>query len=118
MKTLTVDNNNDLVIINGNLSISTDQQAVMYSCEQAVKAQYGEMIFAIEKGIPYNLLAWDSAPNLIQLEAYMRRAILAVPNVINISSFEIAASNNKINYSATINTTYGAITLNDLRISK
>ena len=117
MRTLTVDSNNDLVIKNNNLSISSDIEAVLFVCEHAVKAQYGEMIYAIERGIPYNLLAWDRQPNLIQLEAFIRRAILAVPEVISIINFDITASNHLINYSVTINTTYGIGTLDDVRIS-
>lgn len=117
MKTLTVDTNNDLVLVNNNLAISENLQAVRYVAEHAVKAQYGEMLLAIQRGIPYNLLAWDRQPNLIQLEAFIRRAILAIPNVLNIIDFNIAAANHVITYSVTINTTYGVETLNDLRIS-
>ena len=99
MKTLTVDTDNDLVITNNSLSLSTDIQAVLYACEHSVKAQYGEMIYAIERGIPYNLLAWDRQPNLIQLEAYIRRSILAVPDVVSIIDFDITSSNHLIRYS-------------------
>lgn len=117
MRILTVDSNNDLVVTNGRLSISTGTEAVSQACEHVVKAQYGEMILAIQRGIPYNILAWDRQPNLIQLEAFIRRAILAVPEVLAISEFAIAASNNTVTYSVTINTTYGVVSLNDLRIS-
>ncbi len=117
MKTLTVDTDNDLVITNNSLSLSTDIQAVLYACEHSVKAQYGEMIYAIERGIPYNLLAWDRQPNLIQLEAYIRRSILAVPDVVSIIDFDITSSNHLIRYSVTINTAYGIGTLDDVRIS-
>lgn len=115
---LAVDKNNDLVIKNGRLSFSTDREAVSQACEHAVKAQYGEMILAIQRGIPYNLLAWNGQPNIIQLEAYIRRAILTIDNVLNVSAFEISASNNIVKYSITINTLYGIITLDDLRISR
>lgn len=118
MRTLKVDKNNDLVIENGNLSIATDQEAVMHSCQQAIQAQYGEMIYDIQGGIPYNIIAWKNSPNLIQLEAYIRREVLAKPNVIGISAFEIEANANVITYSITINTSYGEVTLNDLRLSK
>lgn len=118
MRILTVDKNNDLVIENGRLSFSTDREAVSQACEHAVKAQYGEMILAIQRGIPYNLLAWNGQPNLIQLEAYLRRAILAIDKVFNIAEFEISASNNIVTYNITINTLYGIITLDDLRISR
>lgn len=117
MKTLTVDSNNDLMLVNNNLAISQDREALMLVAEHAVKAQYGEMILAIQRGIPYNVLVWDRQPNLIQLEAFIRRAILALPNVLNILDFDIAAANHVITYSVTINTTYGVETLNDLRIS-
>lgn len=117
MRTLTVDNHNDLVITGNNLSISTDLRAVLYACENAVKAQYGEMIYAIDRGIPYNLLAWDKQPNLIQLEAFIRRAVLAIPEVMSISDFDITVSSHIIRYSITINTTFGIGALDDVRIS-
>lgn len=118
MKTLAIDTNNDLVVKNNNLSISTDIQAVLYTCEHIVKAQYGEMIYAIDRGIPYNLLAWDRQPNFIQLEAFIRRAILTVPEVTSITDLGIQIANHSIKYSITINTTYGIGVLDNVRISQ
>lgn len=59
MKTLTVDHDNDLCLnAFGQLNISSDLQAVLLACKHAVNAQYGEMNYATDRGVPYLLLAW------------------------------------------------------------
>lgn len=118
MRTLTVDSNNDICLNTlGNLAISSDLQAILFACENTVKAQYGEMIYAIDRGIPYNILAWDRQPNLIQLEAFIRRAITNIEGVVGIKEFIINNENNLITYSVVIKTKYGEGSLNELRIS-
>lgn len=117
MRTFKVDDDNRLVIENGNFVIVEGIEAVKYSCEQAVKTQYGEMIFDIQGGIPYSAIVWNGQPNLIQVDAFLRKVILEVPEVIGISSLDIDVSKNTLSYQATIKTTYGEVTLNDLRIS-
>ena len=118
MRTLTIDSNNDLCLNKlRSLSISSDLQAILFACEHAVKAQHGEMIYAVERGIPYNILAWDRQPNLIQLEAFIRRAINNIAGVIGIKEFNINNKNNLITYSVVIKTKYGEGSLNELRIS-
>ena len=118
MRTFKVDGNNCLVVENGNLVISKDIEVVKFSCEQAVKTQYGEMIFNIQGGIPYNTIAWGGVPNLTQLDAFLRKEILKVPEVTGITSLDISMSNHVISYDCVIKTTYGEVTLNDLRLSK
>lgn len=118
MKTLTVDSNNDLCLNSlGNLAVSSDLSAILLACEQAVKAQFGEMIYAVDRGIPYRVLAWDRQANLIQLEAFIRRAITNITGVVGIKEFKITNENNLITYSVIIKTKYGEGSLHELRIS-
>lgn len=118
MKTLTIDSNNDICLNKlGNLAVSGDLQAILFACEHAVKAQLGEMIYAVDRGIPYRILAWDRQANLIQLEAFIRRAIINIAGVIGIKEFTMNKANNVITYGLVIQTKYGEGSLNELRIS-
>lgn len=111
--TLATDENNDLFVgQDAALATRSGLLAVLQTCEHAAKTQLAEMIYAVEDGIPNFTIAWNGAPNLAQYEAYMRRALLAVVDVLEISEFVIVAAGDVLSYRATIQTTYGVGVLN------
>lgn len=112
-RVFTVDRNNDLVIAtNGNLSISSGIEAVLQACEQAVKAQLGEMVLAVDEGMPNFQLIWNGSPNIPQFEAYLITTISNVDGVQEVSSVTASASGGILSYTATIKTIYGEGSLN------
>lgn len=112
-RVFTVDSNNDLVLAtNGNLSISSGLQAVMQACEQAAKAQLGEMILAVDEGMPNFDVVWNGAPNIPQFEAYLIARLNSVEGVTEVSEVSASASAGVLTYTATIKTIYGDGVLN------
>lgn len=112
-RTLAVDTNNDIFIgIDGSLSIAAARDAVLQACAQAAKAQLGEMIYAIDQGLPNFEAVWNGAPNLNQFEAYLRRNIEAVTDVTGVDSVTITSAAGVLSYVAVIKTIYGPGLLN------
>lgn len=104
----SVDENNDLFINNdGQLSISRNLEAVIQACEHVAKAQLLEMVLNQERGIPNFETIWNGSPNVVQFEAYLRRNLLTVPDVIEVVSLETNIQNNVLLYTAEIRTIYG-----------
>lgn len=113
MLALSVDANNDLYLLaDGNLALARDLAACIQACAQAVKAQAGEMIYAIDQGVPNFRTIWNGAPNLLQFEAAVRRALLAVPGVTSVAALTSRLDGERVVYSATIQTIYGVGSLN------
>jgi hypothetical protein len=100
--------NNDLYIgPDGNLAIFTGIEAVLNNCATAAKAQLGEMIFAVDQGIPNFQTIWVGNPNIPQFESALRTTLLGVDGVIEILDLDVQISNNILTYIAVINTIYG-----------
>ena len=107
-RVLAVDAKNDLYIAeDGNLAIHTGLLAVMQACAQAVKTQFGSVVLQTNIGVPSFELIWSGTPNLLQYDVFLRRAILSVPDVLEVVSLDIQAADNKVTYQATIRTIYG-----------
>jgi hypothetical protein len=107
-RTLAVDDTNDIFIgPDGALSVVTDLQAVLFACAQAVQAQLGEMMLAVDEGMPNFQTIWNGAPNLVQFEAYLRRTLTAVEGVNSVETVTIEVGGRALRYVATIATIYG-----------
>lgn len=107
MRTLGVNALNDLYLDRtGNLAVAADLEAVRQGCEQAMKAQRGEMYFAKDEGIPTLQVVWDRY-NPVQFEAAAREALLAVPNVTKVLSINAAINGSTLVYTAEIQSLYG-----------
>lgn len=113
MRTFATDFNNDLYVVGDDLAMYEGIEAVMQLCEHSVKAQLGEMILAMEDGVPTMQTVWQSAANIAMFEAYLRRAIMSVPNVTGIASLAISVEGSAVVYSATIQTIYGIGNINN-----
>ena len=68
-----VNENNDIFTTpGGRIAISADLPAVLQQCEQAVKAQTSEMIYANNRGVNTFDSVWSGSPNLLSFEATAR----------------------------------------------
>lgn len=111
--TLAVDENNDLFLgPGGALATAQDLAALVQITKQAVQTQLGEMVFAVDQGIPNFATAWSGAPNLGQFTAYLRRAILSVQGNTGITSLQVRAEAGAVRYAAVISTIYGPGAIN------
>lgn len=112
-RTLAVDAKNDLYISStGSLAVVAGLDAVMEACQQAAQAQRGEMLYDLTRGIPTLDTVWRGSPKVAQFKAFLRRALMAVADVIEVSSITTRVADNTLSYSATIRTIYGTGVLN------
>ena len=108
-----VNSKNDIYIgDDGQLAIVTGLQAVLQACEHVAKARLGEMVLAIDQGIPYFETVWNGVPNLPQFEIALRQAFLGVDGVTEVISLTTIQRADILSYTATIMTTFGGGTIN------
>ena len=111
MKSLATNQRNDLFInADGNLAIARDIEAVKQDCQHAMQAQLGEMVLALDRGMPTRDLVWHNT-NLVQFEAYARQTLRAVGGVVDVIAFDVAIEDGALYYSATIQTVFGVTKL-------
>lgn len=107
-KTFAINSNNDIYIgLDGLLVIKEDLLSVLQNCQTAAQAQLGEMILSIDNGVPNFQTIWQSAANVAQFEAYLRRTILKVEGVKEIKTLSIVVRDNALFYNVEILTDYG-----------
>lgn len=112
-QSFALDNRNDLTLApDGRLKIASGLEAVLYACQNAVQTVRGECPLDIERGLPNFETVWGGSPNLAQFEAAARSALNAVAGVVSVQSFVATFSGGAVNYTALIETEYGAEYLN------
>jgi len=107
MRTFATDANNDLYLLKGSITISSDAYAVANVCENAVKTVLGELELNEDVGVPYHEIVWVGAPVIGQIESALSSTIMSVQGVIGIKSLSAFVENNELLYTAVINTEYG-----------
>lgn len=109
MKTLGVDDNNDLVLTaKKSLTVSADQEAIMQVCQQAAQAQLGEMVFAKNQGIPNFQTIWRKGKRSSAVWEYnLRKTLLTINGVLSVPSIIVGYNNDVLQYDAVIKTVYG-----------
>jgi hypothetical protein len=113
-KTFAVDENGDISVgPDGNFTILEGIEAVQNVCLDAVRTQLGEMVLAVDQGIPYFDAVWSGVPNIPQFEAALRKAVLAVDGVVRIISLNVIIQNDVLSYSMSILTSYGEGSISD-----
>jgi hypothetical protein len=107
LKSLATNQRNDLFIdADGSLAIARDIEAVKQDCQHAMQAQLGEMVLALDRGMPTMDVVWHNT-NLVQFEAYARQTLRAVGGVVDVTAFDVAVVGGALRYSATIQTIFG-----------
>lgn len=100
--------NNDLYLgQNGQLVLVSGLDAAAQLSKSAVEAQQGEMLYAVDRGVPTEEVVWSGAPNLQQFEFFARREIMLVDGVTEVVTFEAEVVGDAVVYTATIKTTFG-----------
>lgn len=113
MKTFQTNPNNDFVRgADGNLVIIQDIQAVAQESRHFAATLRGEMIHAIDEGVPYFRDVFSKTPNLSQIEAHLRRRIMSLANVEKINSLTAFIEVETLKYTAQIKTNFGDIEIN------
>lgn len=105
---IAVNGNRDIFLDNkGNIALVRDILAVKESAQEAAQSQLGEMIYAVDRGIPNFKVVWNGAPNVAQFEAALRRELLRVTDVIGVPVIQTRLVGEALVYTTTIQTSYG-----------
>lgn len=111
MRTLAVNQNIDIFLTDGGqLAVAQGLEAVRFSCEEAMRAIRGEMIYAVDRGMPLFETAFLEV-RLPQFEAAARATLLAVPNVLSVDAFDAFVRDDTLGYTASIRSAFGPFEL-------
>lgn len=111
MTNLATDSKNDIYAMSdGNLAMVYDLADTTQACEHAMKAQLGEMVLALQRGVPTEATIWAKWKPL-QFEASARALLLTVPNVQAVKSFSITRTAGVATYVVVIQTAFGNSTV-------
>jgi len=112
MRTLKVDDNNDLFVgQNGSMVLLTGIDAVMQDCEHYSKSQKGEMYFQTQLGVNTFGTVFEQV-NLMEFKESLLENIERVPDVLSVPKLNVSKVGDTVEYTAQIQTPYGIETLN------
>lgn len=110
MITFATDDNNDFIVgQNGNLTMIKDRQAIAQESKHFIATLRGEMIHAIDEGIPYFRDALNKQPNLSAFEFAIRKRLSTLPEIRKIVSLNTFVNNETLGYSIVIQSIYGEV---------
>lgn len=110
MRIFAVDANNDLCIgPDGHMAVNTGLDAFKQACGHAMQAVLGEMVFAQERGLPYEEAIWSGARNLRLFEDESRKTLGKIPGSKGVTEFECGVEENTLQYRAVIRSVYGEV---------
>ena len=112
MRSLASTQKNDLLINpDGRLSVVSGVPAVEVVARSHMQTRRGEMIHAIQDGIPFDPVAWAGTPNIPQFEAAARQRLRAIPGVREIVSFDARMDGDALHYTTTLLTDFGEVAI-------
>lgn len=107
--TFATNDDNDIYLgPDGNLAVLNGLPAIAAACVTATRAQLGEMMFAVNAGIPNFQTVWIGVPKLATYEAYLRKTLQAVLGVDQVSSLTLSRTVDVLSYQAQIQTPFGS----------
>lgn len=113
MKTLEASATNDLRLdAGGGLAFLNGLPATAQTAEQFASTRRGEMLHAMDFGIPFDLMAWGGTPNVAQFEAALRARLMETPEVLEVVALTARLNGDVLGYVATLRTTYGETIIN------
>jgi hypothetical protein len=113
MRTFLSNDRNDLALgEDGLLQIGNSFTFRAQAYAQFMQARLGEMIHAVQRGMPYEQVIWIGSPNVAQFEAAGRATLMQVAGTVEVLSFSARLADNVLSYTANILTDSGEITVN------
>lgn len=108
----SVNNRNDIFARAGRIARETGLEAALQHSAHVIRVRRGEMIYAADRGIEYLDNVFTGAVNLLQFESEARAAILRVPDVTAVTSFEANIVDNALVYEIGLETIFGRGVIN------
>lgn len=113
MKTLALDSNNDISFNSlGNFYFLEDIEALKQTIQNVVLTNYGEIILNNELGVDYFNTVFSPQPDLFKFKKQVINQTEQVEGVVNVSGFDMQVNGDTLNYTMTVVTIYGDITIN------
>ena len=107
MTALAVNERNDLYLDStGNIATVSGIYQTLQQCEQAIKAQLGEMVLAMNRGMPTLETVW-LAQDIPRWDAAAYIALQRVPGVTEVLALVSEVVSGELRYNAVIRTIYG-----------
>lgn len=107
-----VDENDDLYLdAAGNIAIVTGLEAIKQWAEHKTKTQLGELVLAVQQGVPNQQTVWDGNPNVPQFEAAVRSILLQIPDITDVINFETRQEGKIFKYTTTLVTPLGNVAI-------
>ena len=104
----------DIAVIDGALPMVIGIEEVQQSLTNALSSFEGEWFLDLDLGMPYFQTILDKATSLSTIESYFLEAILAVPGVLDIESFdmEFFADTRSLDITTRVRTSDGVLDFN------
>lgn len=119
MITFMSDNENDWMLdSNNNLAIGTGdtnihgQEALAVCARHYAQTILGEMIHAVDKGIPFLNTAFGRV-EIVRFEAALRERLLELEGIVEVLNVDTQVVDDTLSYSADIKTIYGTISISN-----
>ena len=103
MKTFLSERNGSFALgTDGSLQVIGGGLATLQTSAQFARTRRGEMIHAMDQGIPFFSTVFNSSPNVIQFEASLRERLLEVPSVDAVVELDVQQIDDELTYTATL----------------
>lgn len=118
MSDLLLDDEGDLVLENGDLVLSTGQEAIKQNILQRLRAYKGEWFLNIEDGVPYFQDILKKNPNPRAVDGAFKVAILGTPGVTELTSFDLKYDTvtRGLKLSFSVNTIEGSVDFSEIEV--
>lgn len=87
------DTTKDLVIVNGDLTLTTGLDRVKQHLSQRFKLFFGEWFLDTERGVPYFQDIYRKNPDGDVVDATFKKVVTQTPGVVNLQEFSIDYDN-------------------------
>lgn len=106
----------DLVIVEGDLVLTTGREAIRQHIQQRLRAFSGEWFLDLASGLPYYQSILVKNPNLQAIQGILQAEIIATPGVLELQDFQLNYDNatRRLSCQFTVSTTDGEIDFAEL----
>lgn len=106
----------DLLLVEGDLSLTVGREAVRQHIQQRLRAFTGEWFLDLASGLPYYQSILVKNPNLQAIQGILQAEIIATPGVIELQDFQLnyVNSTRRLSCEFTVSTTEGEINFAEL----
>ncbi len=107
MSTIKCNSNGDFDLSSGGISLISDLEEVIQTCEQTARQSRGELEYSLTKGVSYFDNVFLNNFNEQFFSAQLRDQLLTVRNVEEVIIILVEKTGDKLRYEATIKSIFG-----------